>query len=188
MFDLYFIAFLFFFSIGCLLEIIAFNEEILLSICFFSFIFFCFNSLGDSVFSSFNARAEKFETDLLVSFSFSRKSAINNFNFFLKSKGLQGKIKIILSSFSLYLTAVKSYSNHKFLSLIYSNGIEKLQELLLIESKLITSFQKESLLTLLYPFVFTSVKTNKLLENLASNSSLSSSVSSQASTLKFLSM
>ena len=74
MFDIFFIASLFLFSILCFLEFIVFNEEILLALCFFSFIFFSFNTLGDSIFDTFQSRAAKFEADLLLSFGPSQKT------------------------------------------------------------------------------------------------------------------
>ena len=74
MFDIIFIAFLLIFSLLCFVEFIVFNEEVLLALCFFSFIFFSFNTLSDSVAESFESRALKFENDLLVSFDITKKS------------------------------------------------------------------------------------------------------------------
>jgi len=47
------------------LEIIVFNEEVLLALCFISFVLFAYNFLNVTVFTIFLDRANKFETDLL---------------------------------------------------------------------------------------------------------------------------
>lgn len=70
MFDFVFIFSLILFSLLCVIEVIVFDEEILLALCFFCFIFFMFNNVGGSIFDTLTARATKFEEDLLVSFGY----------------------------------------------------------------------------------------------------------------------
>lgn len=50
------------------LEIIVFDEELLLAMCFICFMFFAYSYLNQSVDSIFNDRKAKIEIDLLVAF------------------------------------------------------------------------------------------------------------------------
>jgi len=186
MFDIYFVAFLLIFTVSCFLEIIVFNEEILLALCFFSFIFFCFNTLSDSVLSSFDDRASKFEADLLVSFSLSKSTLVTNFETFFQLRGFHTKFKILLSSILVFLTLSKQYSAFKLTSSIYSASFAKLAELVLIDTKLTAAFQKNCISVLLYPLVFKTTKANNFLITAPAATSLSSTAN--VSTLKMLSL
>lgn len=112
MFDIYFIVSLFIFSILCFFEIIVFNEEILLALCFFSFVFFSFNAMGDSIFDTFQQRAAKFEEDLLVSFNETKKTLTTKFSNFLKVRGFVSKFQILSACVVNYLTVLKSYNSY----------------------------------------------------------------------------
>jgi len=68
MFNPIFLAFIVFYAVLCSVEFIVFNEEVLLALCFFSFIFFCFNLLSDSTAENLNSRANKFEAEFLSLF------------------------------------------------------------------------------------------------------------------------
>ena len=65
-------------------DIIIFNEEILLALCFLAFLFYCFNTLSESIFSSFESRASQFENDLLFNFNNIKQKLILDFNVQLK--------------------------------------------------------------------------------------------------------
>ena len=180
MFDIFFIASLFLFSILCFLEFIVFNEEILLALCFFSFIFFSFNTLGDSVFDIFQSRAAKFEADLLLSFGLTKKSLVSKFDNFLSSRGFVSKFKVLSSCVSNYLTVFTKYSSFKLSSVFLSASFAKLAELSAFEGKLIAAFQKKCVSLLLYPLIFQTAKNNvAFLTNIASSGS---KVSSEATT------
>lgn len=91
----------------CLLsffDIIIFNEEILLTLCFLSFLFYCFNTLGGSIFLSFEARASKFEEDLLFSFGFSKLALINEFGEHLNLQFFAEQFKILMSSLLSFIS------------------------------------------------------------------------------------
>jgi hypothetical protein len=91
----------------CLLsffDLIIFNEEILLTLCFLSFLFYCFNSLSDSIASMFEARAAKFEDDLLTRFSGSKDLLFVSFTTNLKLQNFVDKISILLLSLTHFLT------------------------------------------------------------------------------------
>jgi hypothetical protein len=83
----FFILPLFFFCLLSFFDFIVFNEEILLALCFLAFIFYCFNTLSDSVFNSFEDRASKFESDLVISYNSSKTALANNFQNFFKLRG-----------------------------------------------------------------------------------------------------
>ena len=80
MFDLYFIVFLFIFAVSCFFEFIVFNEEVLLTLCFLSFIFFIFNTLSATVADTFSSRAEQFENDLVASFKLTQQRILTSFS------------------------------------------------------------------------------------------------------------
>jgi hypothetical protein len=113
MFDIYFIVSLFIFSVMCFFELIVFNEEILLALCFFSFIFFSFNSLGDSVFDTFQSRAAKFEEDLLISFSATKETLGAKFSSFIASRGFVAKFKVLSACVTNYLTVFTRFYSYK---------------------------------------------------------------------------
>ena len=96
----------------CLLsffEIIVFNEEILLTLCFLSFLFYCFNTLSDSVLSSFEARAAKFEDDLLLSFSTTKLSLISDFNTYSKLQSFTNQFTILMFSLTKFLSQSEAF-------------------------------------------------------------------------------
>jgi hypothetical protein len=189
MFDISFIAFLFVFSVLCGIEFIVFNEEILLALCFFSFIFFCFNTLSNSVFNSFDDRASKFEADLLVSYGSSKSLLTANFENLLQLRGFNSKFKILLTTIFFYFSQFTSYSVFKFSSSVLTSSASKLSELFLLDQKLIASFQKGCVVNLLYPLIFKTAKTNTALigASLATLKSVSTA-SSKSKVLKTLSV
>jgi len=100
----------------CLLsffDFIVFNEEILLTLCFLSFLFYCFNTLSESVFSSFESRAAKFEEDLLLSFSVTKSALIEDFNTHLKLKSFVDQFTILMLSLSSFLSNCLVFLEYK---------------------------------------------------------------------------
>ena len=182
MFAVYFIVFIVLYALLCSIEFIVFNEEILLALCFFSFVFFSFNSFSDSVFTSLSERASKFESDFLVSFSVKKKSLKSDFQTFFSSHGFQTKFNILLTSVLVYLTFSKKTSFLKYSSSVYATSFAKLTELTLINNKLVSAFQKKCVVKLLYPLIFKSTKTELV------SFSVSSKVSNSRSVLKLLSI
>ena len=158
MFSIYYIAFIIFYALACSVEFIVFNEEILLAICFFSFVFFSYNTFSDSVFNSLEARATKFESDFLVTFASKREASVINFKKLFSTRGFQSKFQILLSSILTYLTFTQSSLLLSKISLIKSNSLSKLTELMLINGRLISIFQKACINQVLYPLIFKSKK------------------------------
>jgi hypothetical protein len=178
MFDIIFIAFLLIFSLLCFVEFIVFNEEVLLALCFFSFIFFSFNTLSDSVAESFESRALKFENDLLVSFDITKKSITTNFFSLIELRNFVLQSKIFFTSILVYINLIKTFAIHQLVSNTLSITASKLNELQLLNNKLILNFQKNSIITLLYPLILKTIKINQL----SFGKSLSSKVSFKSST------
>ena len=188
MFDIFFLVFLFLFSVLSFFEVLIFNEEALLALCFFSFLFFIFNSMNDTIFSIFQSRAAKFEVDLLSSFALSKQAVVKLFENFYVSRNFISKLKIISIITVNYLSIFSSFSAFKLTRIFQSAGLTKLFELVAFENKLIATFQKSSISLLLYPLIFQTAKNNLLLlSNLNVNSSSSVVCKAKVAVLKSLS-
>ena len=158
MFDLFFLGSIFFFSILCFLEVVVFNEEILLALCFFSFVFFAFNSLGASIFESFNSRSAKFESDLLESYSFTKDLLVSTFKGALISRDFVTKLQLLSELVSVYLVKFRSYSKFQLNTTLSTLCLAKLGEFYTFENKLLESYKSKITSLLLYPLIFSTVK------------------------------
>jgi hypothetical protein len=104
---------MFLFALLSALDFIVYNEEILLTLCFLSFLFYCFNTLSESVASSFEARAAKFEQDLLLSFGVTKSSLINEFSAHTKLQAFVGQFTILMSSLINFLSKCLLFLEYK---------------------------------------------------------------------------
>ena len=104
---------IFFLSLFSMFDIIVFNEEILLTLCFLSFLFYCFNTLSDSIFSSFEDRASKFEQDLLTTFDNKKSTLIMEFNSNLKLENYTDKFSILMAGLINYFADCKTNLQYK---------------------------------------------------------------------------
>jgi hypothetical protein len=186
MFDIYFIVGIFIFAICSFFEIIIFNEEALLTLCFVAFIFFCFNTLSVSVLEAFNARGAKFEADLFVSFQLTKTNISAKFSNFLKLRGILVKFKLLSTSIIFYLNQYKKFATTKIGAIIVNIGLDKLSELVLIQNKFVTDFQKKTILNTLYPLIFETTNYN-ILSLFTSISGAKNKFSKKTDQLKFLS-
>ena len=188
MLDIYFIVSLLLFSVLCLLEVIVFNEEILLALCFFSFIFFIFNTLSGSIADMFNDRAAKFESDLLLSFALTKDNLVKQFETHKLARNFVLKFKVLSLNFSVFLSVYPKHSAHKLSTVFSATCFNKLAELVAFENKLLSDLKKKAISSLLYPLIFQTTTNNiGFLTNLAS-SIKQSSISSKVSILKNLSL
>lgn len=171
MFDFVFIFSLILFSLLCVIEVIVFDEEILLALCFFCFIFFMFNNVGGSIFDTLTARATKFEEDLLVSFGLDKKNIEKNFQNFVVSRNFSSKFAVLLLLITRFLTTFSAHSTHKLEAALYAQSINQLTTLLTFENKLVAYLQKKSVSLLFYPLIFqTAKKSVKSLINFSAKS------------------
>jgi hypothetical protein len=160
MFDLFFIVSLLTFSALCFLEVVVFDEEILLAMCFFCFVFFMFNSTGDSIFENLTARAVKFESDLLQSFGFEKINIQKNFSNFVLSLNFTTKFAILFSMLSSFFSSFSKNAIFKLELTLFSHAISQLTTMTLFENKLVSFLQKKSVSLLLYPLIFKTSKKN----------------------------
>jgi hypothetical protein len=144
---------IFFLSLFSMFDIIVFNEEVLLTLCFLSFLFYCFNSLSDSIFDSFEARASKFEQDLLISFGISKDSLMQEFSTFSKLRSFVGQFSILMSCLSFFLSRCLVFLNTKPTWVYYQACVTKLGEFVLVTKKFASVFQKSCVVQLLYSLI-----------------------------------
>lgn len=152
-----FISLAIFILIAGFIELIVFNEEVLLALCFISFVFFAYSYLGDTIFAIFDDRAKKFEGDILVAFD-SKHSSISAYaNDLLLSK-------MILSGLGLFEACTRRYNTFVFdgmrdsrrLSIVNAT-VSKFNDILLTERKLKAASQKTNIQSAVYPFIFSIV-------------------------------
>ena len=153
MVELHIIFSIFILSILSFFDFIIFNEEILLTLCFLSFLFYCFNTLSESIFSSFEGRAVKFEQDLLLSFNIVKTTIISDFKTHTKLQELSSLFLILMCSLQKFLSECLSFLNHKPEWVYYQLCLIKLNELLVFNKSFIESFQKSCVIHLLYSIV-----------------------------------
>lgn len=104
---------IFMLSLLSFIDFIVFNEEILLTLCFLSFLFYCFNTLSESIFSTFETRASKFEEDLLVTYEQSKQLFILQFNSNLKLRNFIDNFNILLLITINFISICKNFLSYK---------------------------------------------------------------------------
>ena len=147
-------------------DIIIFNEEILLAFCFLTFLFYCFNTLSESAALTFDARAAKFEHDLLITFSSSKALLLANFSINLKFQFFINKFGVISSClFYFYNSLLLSFS-YKTSWVYYQACLVKLNELTLATNDFIAIFQKLCVTHLLYSLILIKSNNSAVLTNI----------------------
>jgi len=144
-------------------DFIIFNEEILLALCFLSFLFYCFNTLSESVFSSFESRAAKFEEDLLASFDSSKLAIISEFNNYTKLNRFVEQFSILLFCLSYLVSECFSFLNYKPNLIYFQLGLTKLNELVASNIELVEQFNKSYIISLLYSLLLKTTPNSILL-------------------------
>jgi hypothetical protein len=158
MFDMYLGIFVLVYIILGATEFLVFNEEMLLALCFFSFIFFAFNTLSDSVAESFTSRAAKFESDLLVSYESTKTQFVAQFDFYFSRRQFLTTFKSLFSFLLLFLNYSKSSISLSF-SLFFSDlASSKLIELSTVNTALVSAFHKNTVSFMIYPLIFQTAK------------------------------
>lgn len=157
MFEIYYIIFVFFFSVFCFFELIIFNEEILLTLCFLCFLFFIFNSIGNSIFDNLKNHASKIENDLFISFVANKKMVLANFykndittTFKLKFSIVEALCLEYFHVYGLFF----NFSIHDFFNV---NAKSMLLNFLRSEQKLQMASNKVSIRNFLYTLFYTNV-------------------------------
>jgi len=151
--ELHIILTIFFLCLFSAFDIIVFNEEILLTLCFLAFLFYCFNSLSDSVFASFETRASKFEQDLLLSFSVSKQTLIQEFNAFFKLKSFIAQFNILIACLLYFFKNCVVALNTRPTWFFFQACISKLSEFVLVTKNFSAIYQKACVVQLLYSLI-----------------------------------
>ena len=113
MFEINMVIMLFLFCLLSFFDFIVFNEEVLLALCFLSFLFYCFNNLSESVAATFDARASKFEDELLTTFANSKNLLSIEFDNRIKIKNFILKFEILMSAIVNYLTMSSDFISYR---------------------------------------------------------------------------
>jgi len=150
MIEFHVILIIFTLSLFSFFEIIVFNEEILLTLCFLCFLFYLFNNVADSVFDSFEQRASKFEADLLESFNMSKILVTAEFNVYLKQKMFTNQYVILMLSLLKFLVQSIIVLENKPQWLFFQICLTKFNELLLTSRSYFSNFQKTCIIFILY--------------------------------------
>lgn len=152
--SVYVIILAFLILVASFTELLVFNEEVLLALCFVAFVFFAYSYLGQTVLSIFEDRASKFEADLLQAFGSNFNSTLSSFYELLIIKGFSSKIAVLEI---LLLASVDSYIvwiNKNVIAESSGSLASKLNDYSLFESKLISSKHSAFVQTILYPLIF----------------------------------
>lgn len=145
-----------------ILEIIVFDEEVLLAFCFISFIFFAYSYLNQTVTSIFEDRANKFETDLLVALQYKYDQKV-----ILSTKlGLDSLISDKISSFELIeidqFSSITSDTTRNFLQFYTNYAMSLFVDITTVTSKLVSKLQNAKLDSVFYPLIYSLYSTKKL--------------------------
>jgi hypothetical protein len=135
-------------------EFIVFNDEVLLTLCFVSFVFFAYSTLNKTFFDLFEDRANKFEADLLLAFMARFEASTIHSQDILFVKGLFVKQEIfeLLTDKQVHTTLETS---NKMFSTDAANFLNtKLVEVFAQEQKIFALVQESCIQTVLYPIIF----------------------------------
>ena len=110
-------------------EILVFNEEVLLALCFIAFVFFAYSKLNNTISSFFKDNALKLENELLYSLVLKSEKIIIQFNDSYHSRKLQNS-NLLLESLALFsissfinISLSKIHNSFKDISLLNENSI-----------------------------------------------------------------
>ena len=153
MIELHLIIAIFGFVILSFFDIIVYNEEVLLTLCFLSFLFYCFNTLSESVFASFESRAAKIELDLLQTFSSTNSALLSSFNANAKLESFINMTQLLLAGLLNFLSACIVFLNYKNSAVYYTLCSQKFNELVLFNNNLISFLRETLVIQLLYSLI-----------------------------------
>jgi hypothetical protein len=156
-------------SLLSFLDFIVFNEEILLALCFISFLFYCFNTLSDTIFQGFESRAAKFEQDLLSSFDGSKQAIISEFDNNSKSIQFVGQFTILLTCLSHLIEQCLAFMGYKPNWYYFQISLTKLNELVVSNLELVEQLNKSYVIRLLYSLLLNKAQNNLVLISPALN-------------------
>jgi hypothetical protein len=142
--------------------------------------------LSDSVFEIFSSRANKFESDLLVSYASAKQLLTTKFDYSYQIRGFSLNYDLLLTSFLIFLKTSKTNATFKLSTTFYSTGFSKLNELVLFDNKLLYDYKKNCIFILLYPFIFQTTKPSALFPKSFSSPISYNVISTYTKSLKLL--
>jgi len=171
-----FVAFIVIYTLFCSLEIVVFNEEILLALCFFSFVFFAYNTLANTVTDIFDQRAKKFKSEFLVSFDLKKNLIMTNFNSNCQNQSVVHSIKCLLIASIINTQLTNKLIVKNMITSVKTTNSLKLAEFSLLTNKTLNEYKFNCISKLLYPLIFKSstaninIKTNSVISLKNTNS------------------
>jgi hypothetical protein len=144
------------------LEVIVFDEEVLLAMCFVCFVFFAYSYLNNTIYSLFEDRSMKIEQDLLLSFEMLLTQKFEYSSKLLADKALTSKLKMFEELEANRFASIKAESLFKLQSFIYNQTAVLLADSTTIEKSILLNMQQKKLECSVYPFVYSS-KVNYML-------------------------
>jgi hypothetical protein len=140
--------------ISSFLEIIVFNEEVLLALCFIAFVFFAYTYLNNTFFAIFEDHANKIETDLLLAFKTKFDVSVVYFQELLFVKGFSKNLEVLEALTEKYINNIVVALNIKLLADSSTILAVKLNEIFVFEQKIFILAQKNCIQAILYPVIF----------------------------------
>lgn len=126
-------------------EILVFNEEVLLALCFIAFVFFAYSKLNNTISSFFKDNALKLENELLYSLVLKSEKIIIQFNDSYHSRKLQNS-NLLLESLALF--SISSFINNffsNFINISLSKIHNSFKDISLLNENSIISTQRKKL-------------------------------------------
>tara|TARA_B110000902_G_scaffold236538_1_gene282763 strand:+ start:2509 stop:3084 length:576 start_codon:yes stop_codon:yes gene_type:complete len=136
------------------LEIIVHNEEVLLALCFISFIFFAYSYLSDSVYEDFQKKVETLEGQLFSVISERFNSILAHFDELFLFKSLEAKLSIIENLlYSRIFFHFFSFQQQALKDRVSSLITGKLMEVVRAEAKIVEEIQKKTMKSVLVSLI-----------------------------------
>lgn len=135
-------------------EVIVFNEEVLLALCFIFFVFFAYSYIGSSVLAIFSDRSAKFEADILLAFESKHHAIKAKANdMFLYRTLVTGLSLFELCAYHYNTFTVNGlYIEHSVALSSYSTTF--LNQLFASENLLKSAISRNNVQSMIYPAVF----------------------------------
>lgn len=135
------------------LEVIVFDEEVLLALCFVCFIFFAYSYLSNSIYDIFEDRANKFESDLLLAFEEKYSQKLSMSKKLSVDKVLTEKISIFHSLETSHFDHLKTSILSKLISYVDNSTTILLNETLSLETGITYGVQQNKFERIIYTFI-----------------------------------
>ena len=134
-------------------EIIVHNEEVLLALCFISFIFFAYSYLSDSVYEDFQKKVETLEGQLFSVISERFNSILLHFDELFLFKSLESKLSIVENLLYSRIFFHFFFQQRVLKDRVSSLITGKLMEVVRAEAKIVEEIQKKTMKSVLVSLI-----------------------------------